>query len=94
MVPIDSNHVTGSRSIALSTRFVHTIWPLKYIDLYRDLQFYILRVKWKRDMITAFSNAPHEIKTRFANLENAMKRKDTLHADRHDCISPYRAWVS
>ena len=34
-------------------------------------------------MIIAFSNAPREIKTRFANLENVMKRYPTRG---HDCI--------
>ena len=42
---------------------------IKYTDLYRDLQFYILREMWKRSRIIVFSNAPREIKTRKHPIE-------------------------
>ena len=78
---IDKTHKKPSE-----TRFAYAIWPFKYTDLYCDLKFYILRVMWKRSMIIAFSNAPREIKTRFANLENAKKRYPTR---RHNCNDIY-----
>ena len=61
----------------LTTQYDHSN-TLIYIPRFA---IYILRVMWKRSMIIAFSNAPREIKTSFANLENAMKRYPTR---RHD----------
>ena len=54
-----------------------------YHVVYRVVVSYLLHVMWKHDMIATFSNAPREIKTRFANLKNAMKRYPTC---RHDCM--------
>ena len=47
------SHKTPSK-----TRFCNAIWPFKHTYLYRDLQFYVSHVMWKRGMITAFTKAP------------------------------------